>query len=474
MKRRFSFSKFIEQQWDLLAAAILAAGIFCMQAAYVHLAAAPISDEGVYAEAGRMMLEGLVPYRDFSYLHPPLLPMFTALGLWLGNGDIAAPRVMYLALNCMSILPLFLVLRRFGGKVAALLAIAFYVTFDEMVLTDFRFLATRQFVNVFLIVYLYSTVMVKRQMLKISLQFGSALCAMLTMLPAAVPLVAISLAAVAAEPKRKRMQSLRTFSYVGGAVALLTVLLFLIPNAPNRLLWMHVEAPLIFSRIFRWKFMMDPRNPDFLMYLLGLLGMIAGMFYRARRPWALAMLTTFILIFLPREFYGHYPVSAAIAFAWGIMTVGWILTDRYKAIWWFAPLMIAVLVSLQWNRTLPTLLREWHGNRGATYWTAVDTFRQLPEPVLTLYQPIYVIQARKRSTQHYFRATRQTFVPPAPEYYERAAEQSCSIALGGFDLKIIPAEVLRTFREKNDYQGQKNGFEVYLTNLPGCDNGGAT
>ncbi len=156
MRRRLlQGTRFLVRYWDLVVVVVVLAISFAVQMRYLHLAAAPGTDEGVHVEAGRMMLEGYVPYRDFSYLHPPVLPLFAAAGLSVFHGMYGV-RVVFLLLNTLSLGLLFAVIRTLTkDRGAALLALAFMLTYHEMLFHDWRFLASRQLSNVFVIAYFY-------------------------------------------------------------------------------------------------------------------------------------------------------------------------------------------------------------------------------------------------------------------------------------------------------------------------------
>ncbi|MDQ1747309.1 MAG: hypothetical protein QOD07_1572 [Frankiaceae bacterium] len=103
-------------------------------------------DDGVYYAASRALAHGLVPYRDFVVIHPPLssvlfLP-FAALGAWLGDPvGIAAARV---AVVVVSLVNIALVVRIVGAlvrdkpaaRVACVVGAAGYATFPGAVAAE--------------------------------------------------------------------------------------------------------------------------------------------------------------------------------------------------------------------------------------------------------------------------------------------------------------------------------------------------
>jgi hypothetical protein len=114
---------------------------FMLQVWHLKSALLPATDEGVYALIGKLMLKGYVPHSDFPMWHMPLLPLLSGIGLWL-TGSMYPLRIAYLAVNCLVAIPLFSSLKRAtSSPLAAMTAIAFYLTFHEMIDHDFRLLA---------------------------------------------------------------------------------------------------------------------------------------------------------------------------------------------------------------------------------------------------------------------------------------------------------------------------------------------
>jgi hypothetical protein len=222
--------------------------LFVIQVIHLDTAMNTMSDEGVHAEVGRMLLHGLMPYRDFSYLHPPLLSAFTATIFWVSGGEMFWVRLAYLILNCAAVFPLYAVLKRVGGKIPALVAIGFYLTYYHLVFDAFRMLATRPFANVFLIFFLYATLVMSTSLKRLLLQWASALLAMLTLFPSAIALTAFSCAAIWMESRKRRVAALRRYVWLGLAVLIPLSLLFLIPRSFERLLLFHLNATRIGDR----------------------------------------------------------------------------------------------------------------------------------------------------------------------------------------------------------------------------------
>src|SRR5579859_5525520 len=75
-------------------------------------------DEGTYLYAGKLLTQGLLPYRDFLLAHPPLVVLLAAGWESLAGYDIMAARLAYLAVVLLSTIPLYLIARRLTGAMA--------------------------------------------------------------------------------------------------------------------------------------------------------------------------------------------------------------------------------------------------------------------------------------------------------------------------------------------------------------------
>jgi hypothetical protein len=96
-------------------------------------------DEGVYFSSASLMLDGLLPYRDYLFVHPPGLLVFLSLTSWtrsfLGvDGAFALSRWIAALLGTLNVvLVARLVLRSSGARWSALVAAALYATYPEVV-----------------------------------------------------------------------------------------------------------------------------------------------------------------------------------------------------------------------------------------------------------------------------------------------------------------------------------------------------
>ena len=110
INRNLSLIKSIVSKYNLIPLSI-ALFFFFLQTRFLHLASYPVSDEGVYAEAGRMIMRGFVPHSDFPLFHMPLLPIMIGLGLEILQ-EMYYLRLIYVLVNCLSVVVLYITLKK--------------------------------------------------------------------------------------------------------------------------------------------------------------------------------------------------------------------------------------------------------------------------------------------------------------------------------------------------------------------------
>ncbi len=97
------------------------------------LSRAPYDDEGVYAGASQLILQGIIPYRDYFFAHPPLAAISYAPAMayhftaWGSPTSFMMARYLSVAYSLVTLLFIFLIGLRLGGLWGAGLAGALWV-----------------------------------------------------------------------------------------------------------------------------------------------------------------------------------------------------------------------------------------------------------------------------------------------------------------------------------------------------------
>lgn len=95
-------------------------------------------DEGVYFSAAALLVRGVLPYRDFVFVHPPGLLLFLSSGAWLPDPatGFAVARWLATLVGAANVLLVGRLAHRLAGPVAAFAAAAAYAVYPEVALVE--------------------------------------------------------------------------------------------------------------------------------------------------------------------------------------------------------------------------------------------------------------------------------------------------------------------------------------------------
>jgi len=461
-------------EWELVILLLLVVILFLLQVQYLSQAAFPISDEGVHALVGRLLWEGQIPYRDFSYSHPLLLPHLLGLSQQF-TPSMLPPRLVYLFLNMSSAIPLFLFLRRLNGNgFAALIATLFYVTYFQMVEHNFRFIAFRQATNVFLIWFLFVSTLPRQDGRTLLIQTLLAIAGALTMYQSAANLALCALAVTATHSGKERKELFLRYCAVGGCVVIaLGVFLLVNPGSAQATLLDHGTRPVV-DRLGRIAWTLNGDKTDLLLYAASIPSLLLGaIFLKQIRSFCVAALGIIGLVFGPNEFFPHYFDIAGPAFAIGIFAGMSLLMSLVKGnlIALFAGF---VLLAAHWIIVLPSLVQEWMNNRHPEYYGLIQTLSQQPEPLLTFFEPIYAVESGRRTVLQFELSDFRTFgsllgKQLEPRQYLSLSSRACTILLVPWDASYIPQDVQDHWFRTYQQIVAAPWAAVLRTNNEGCD-----
>src|SRR4051812_26657194 len=119
--------------------------VFAATAAYV-VYGLPNADEGWYLYAARLVWQGHLPYRDFSFTQSPLMPYVYGLPQALFGSSLLVGRLTSAGLWVATVLLAVAVARRLGGRFGAmfcalLLAVYMFGTFNFVVVKTYSLMA---------------------------------------------------------------------------------------------------------------------------------------------------------------------------------------------------------------------------------------------------------------------------------------------------------------------------------------------
>jgi hypothetical protein len=311
--------------YELVMVSLMAAGMFYLQARHLGVAVAVETDEGVYALAGRMLFSGHIPHRDFPLFHMPLLPFLLGAGLRI-FGTMYPARLIYLSLNCLAAILLYVVLRclpAMRSKLASLVGVIFYFAYHEMLFHDFRFVAIRQLVNVLFICFLLLGLSQVSSKIRFTLQAVIAVLLAMLFLPALMNVLFASLALVFAKIRHtERLQAFKAYALMGLIVAAILALYFLaVPNSFQQVVLdqMQRSGGDRFQRVL-W---IRTLHFDIFFYTVSVISLSSAVLFMKRIRSFSAMALGIIIsnTLLSSAFFPHYLVIAGPAFAIGFFAL---------------------------------------------------------------------------------------------------------------------------------------------------------
>ncbi len=468
---------FLMRHWDVILLVLCVGALFFLQASTLRLTAHPDTDEAVHVEAGRMMLEGMLPYRDFYYPHTPVLPLLLAAG-WAVFHALYPLRLLYLAAN-MAAACVFFVVFRFLTKdrLAALVAILVYLTYDQMVHHDFRFIVMREVANMFLAGFLFFALVKPRVRGSTVIQTAFACLAVFTFLPSALNLFCWSLGIILLDPAPARRRALLLHFIDVGLVCLSAlVLFFLLPYSLRLVLLDHFVMKTGGTFLGRLPGFFTLRSPHAIFYLAGVFGLVTSVFLAPRFRWlSLLLLASVFSVLATGEFFAHYLVAAAPAMAFGIALLLTQLRGITGRVSPALPIVAALtLLAVHLAIALPSLADEWAATNPG-YYDTVRLLRTLPQPLLTFTEPNYAEDADVRSVHFYYAAAMRALyllrVQLRTQEYNRLAGQACTIFLTPWDRSVVPPAVQLAWLRRYRQLPSPQGTFLFLTDNAGC--GGA-
>ncbi len=450
----------------------LAAVFFILQARHLPWAAMPGTDEGVYAQIGRLMVSGSVPHRDFAFYHMPLLPLLAGIGERITT--ITGVRMAFLFLNAFAVVPLYYaMLSVWKDRFAAAVAVFFYLTYHEMVHHDFRFLAIRQLANDLLIAYVFLGTVGRGWKRSATLQAACGCASGLLFLPAIVNVAFASVSLAWMVPAARRKDEFVRYVAIGACALVPAILwLALVPNAFQQVVLDQLHRSNE-SKLLRVEHLPD-LSMDFRFYVVATAGLACGLFRRPLRPLAAGMLgVVSASLLLSSNFYPHYLSVAGPAFAYGIFCAAVLARELSRVLRRLATpvflLLVGAFVASHSSLVLPSLLSEWNGNKPDEYAEIVRSLRGGGK-VLAM-QPVYAVSARVDMVDELLPAYTR---PPvgwrrfSQSEYEAMAATACSILLDGSLRDALPAGLAEQWLVRYAKVVENSWATVLRTSNPSC------
>jgi 4-amino-4-deoxy-L-arabinose transferase-like glycosyltransferase len=305
-------------------------------------------DEGTYLYAGKLVGQGLMPYRDFLLAHPPVLVMLAAAWQGVGGADIMAARAAYLTVVLVSTVPLYALARHLAdSRLAGLLAVISYTTGMLLLANMGRTIRLEPMMNGFLIAAFAMAFLRPRSSMCRFAVGALAAAAVLVKLVAIVPVALLFLSELLFYARDRRILASWLMVAAGGLIVLLPAasLLLAVPGFIDNVFLSQVERPALPPGVrgyYIWQ--------DITRYPVIAIAFVAAAWWLVRsndaRFRALAMValgTSVILVVAFRTFFGYYLVQTLPWLA-VIFAVSCVNTARRMNAHWRLPLAASVLV----------------------------------------------------------------------------------------------------------------------------------
>jgi hypothetical protein len=270
-------------------------------------------DEGTYLYAGKLLAQGLLPYRDFLLVHPPLIAVLAGAWERVFGSDIMSARIAFLLLVLASTAPLYALTRALAhSRVAGLLSVSVYMAGMLVLANMGRTVRLEPLMNACLI-GAFACFLLRPDSPRARTATGALLAAaVLVKLVAVVPAGLLVLGdLVWARPGRRWIQSW-SMAAVGGALVVgAAAPLLLQPGFMDAVVRSQIERPGLPLEV-RLAFLRQDvvRYPVIPLALLAAAGfLLKARDARLRLVSVVALGTTLVLVFAFRTFYGYYLVQ---------------------------------------------------------------------------------------------------------------------------------------------------------------------
>lgn len=458
-----------------------ATAFFVAQVRFLGQVAAPYTDEGDHLYAAVLIGKGAVPYRDFFYLHPPAFASLLAVGLRLTH-DLHFLRCLYLAANVLGAVLLFYSLKslspRSSSAAGALLAGLFFLSYDGMVRHDFRFMATRQFANSFIVLPFFFLATRRDSRLVRTCKVVLATVMALHLYQGFLDLVLLSFGLDTIASKRPHLRTVltRQVRIFALPVAALACFLLFFPEAYQCSVVEHFgPPPRGEDLLYRLSVLLGDASDDRIFGRTGVTFLVLGaLFLREVRGLCVAMLLIIAATFLPSEFFPHYFVLSAPALAFGVFA-GFELLARWTRRPAVATGILTLLLLLQWNAVYEDLLGEWN-RKDPEFYETVAALKKQGEPFLTFMNPIYAVEAGKELVPHRYSAQMRFFRVAGNRYsfhqYNDLVAKACTIVLSEADIAFLGEVAVDQWRQR--YPARQVGQVLVLQGDPANCRSGTT
>ncbi len=304
------------------------------------------ADEGFYAIAARNVMEGEIPYRDFSYTQMPLLPYLNGAMMKVFGFGLKTQRILNIIWSCIGLLAAILALRQRLGRWEPGILAAFCVVssphFVQLMGMGNSHGAATMFLSL-AVAAAISRFPYMRRLVAFGVFAALAVGCRLSVAPVTAVLAVIFI--VEASNTRRRLLAIAVPS--GFVLVLLLPFFAADPEAALFNTWEYHLASVFDRRVLGNWIQWWEISPAAIMVLAG--GLMTLPLLVKTRQWNVALLlaaaTAGITIpMIPSSSYGNYIAPAALTASVAGLTAGWTLVAQngspLRHVIWLLPLLV--------------------------------------------------------------------------------------------------------------------------------------
>ncbi|OGE26699.1 hypothetical protein A3C26_01040 [Candidatus Daviesbacteria bacterium RIFCSPHIGHO2_02_FULL_39_12] len=402
------------------------------------------TDEGVYLYSAKLLIQGLIPFKDFFLAQPPFLLYIVGAIQLITGYNMELFRFLYTLWVFSAIFPIFFIVRYFTkDNLAATLSILFFSTFSELVQWDMHSFAYRQASLPFL-AFSILLIVIKRSKILAGLLLGLFAISLISNIFIALSLIISLLLSQYLIEKKKISQIITEFSPFVLAFSLISTLTYLgmllIPHGYDNLIGYQLQRPFLpFAIRIEWV-KLYTLNYNWPILIFGLLGSL----FINKKIGLFGLFNIFSLltiIFLGRSYYPHYLTILAV----GLSVSCGILISYLNKIIITKVISASFIILIIYQTSYAYLKTQLIDERVPGFFSMVTRLTRTPQPLFT-FEPIYGLYAKKDLTFHYnvadMRYFRVTGKNLKEKDYFRIIQNSNSILIEPFASSYLNQEVL--------------------------------
>lgn len=399
------------------------------------------TDEGVYLYSAKLLTDGLIPYKDFFLGQPFYILIVPAILLLFSVFNINIFHFLYTIWFFSIIFPLyFIIVKLTNNRLAAILALILFSTYQELVQWGTHQLDLRQTALPLLTIALFF-IYVKPKLKIAAIFLAFFALSIVTNLLLSIYLILLLMLGDFILGKKsifKLLKEYRIFILIFGIITTLCYgILFLIPGSFDNFILYQLNRPFL-SYDTRLDWLRDGLISNWPIFLFGFLGSFI-VNKNVKFLGIFNIIGGLTIVFVGSNFYVHYLTILAVS-----LTI-----SSAVAISYFAhvnlkfALVILIFLGI-FQTSFDNLKYQLIDKKTPEFFTAISIIKKFPGPLFT-FEPIYDLYSRKSLTFHYNVADMRYFrvmgTNLTEEQYINILNRTNTVLIEPFAKSMIPFSI---------------------------------